>query len=222
MRLHTLTLYTAKLQEMAAFYARLGFDVQQEEHAFSLAAGTSTLQFVEQQGFSGGYHFAFNAPEHLMQQVFEDLKQKVDLCYIQDDQSYFADFQNWNAHALYFLDPDGNIVEYIGRHNLNHQDAENLFPVSISEIGLVTRDVPALVEHLKTQVGVDHFRPALADFAPLGTDEGLFIVSKSGRPWYPVGHPAKRLPLQVAVETPTGRFSIAVEQDPIDAQFQQL
>ncbi|GEM44899.1 VOC family protein [Deinococcus cellulosilyticus] len=222
MRIHTLTLYTAKLQEMAAFYARLGFSVHQEEHAFSLTAGASTLRFVAREGFSGGYHFAFNAPEHLMQQVFEDLRQKVDLCYIREDQSYFADFQNWNAHALYFLDPDGNIVEYIGRHNLNHQDAENLLPLSISEIGLVTRDVSALIECLKAQVGVDHFRPALADFAPLGTDEGLFIVSRNGRPWYPVGHPAKLLPLVVEVETSGGRFRMEVEEDPLDGQIQQL
>lgn len=222
MRIHTLTLYTAKLQEMAAFYARLGFDVQQEEHAFSLAAGASTLRFVEQQGFSGGYHFAFNAPEHLMLQVFEDLKQKANLCSIKDDQSYVADFQNWNAHALYFLDPDRNIVEYIGRHNLNHQGSDGLLPVSISEVGLVTRDVHALVEHLKTDVGVGHFRPPAPDFAPLGTDEGLFIVSRSGRPWYPVGHPATLLPLHVEVETTAGRFRIAVQEDPLDAKIRKI
>ncbi|MFN8510782.1 MAG: hypothetical protein U0Z75_09565 [Deinococcaceae bacterium] len=220
MRIQTLTLYTSKLPEMADFYARLGFGIEHGQNAFCFAAGSSKVTFKS--GLAPAeYHFTFNVPEHLMQDVLEDLQQKVDLCPIEDG-TYFANFYHWNAHALYFLDPDGSIVEYIGRHNLDHRHETQPVPLSVSEIGWVTQDVAGTVSLFKEQFGIDHFRPAAENFAPLGTDEGLLIVSQVGRPWYPVGFPAEVLPLDVEIQTDQGRFLLSVAETTLNIQIRQL
>ena len=31
-----------------------------------------------------------------------------------------VDYSHWNAHSIFFLDPGGNVVEYIARHDLKN------------------------------------------------------------------------------------------------------
>jgi hypothetical protein len=58
--------------------------------------------------------------------------------------------------------------------------------LNISEIGIVVEDVPSFVQEMQA-LGVPTFGEHGNDFAPLGTDEGLLIVVKRGRKWYPEG-----------------------------------
>ncbi len=63
-----------------------------------------------------------------------------------------ADFSFWPAHACYFEDPAGNIVELIARYNENPK-SESPFSVNsiinISEIGLIVKDAPQVAKQLK-------------------------------------------------------------------------
>src|SRR3974377_1606722 len=51
------------------------------------------------------------------------------------------EFENWDARAVYFLDPAGNIVELIAHHRLEENGREGEFDaeeiVGFSELGLV-------------------------------------------------------------------------------------
>ena len=88
-----------------------------------------------------------------------------------DDEYHFA---SWNAHACYFRDPAGNILEFIARHNLKN-DRPGEFSardiLAASEIGVVVDDVPGLATDVDRQLGLRPFAgTSAADFAALGDD----------------------------------------------------
>ena len=153
MEIKLLTLQTHKLEIMKEFYARhLGFSICEERpNRFQLQVGTSMLEFTNE-SIAGEpyYHFAFNIPANQFQEAKEWLKEKTSL--LLEDGEDEADFSFWPAHACYFEDPAGNIVELIARYNVN-SISESPFSVNtilnISEIGLIVKDAPTVGEQFK-------------------------------------------------------------------------
>ena len=104
---------------------------------------------------------------------------------------------------IYFRDPDGNILECIARHRLDNASAQAFGPASllnVSEIGWPVEDVPQSVERLEQQLGLSVFGSASDTFTPLGDDEGLLIVVKLERPWFPTAQAAQSLPLRITLK----------------------
>jgi hypothetical protein len=103
------------------------------------------------------------------------------------------DFSGWDgARAIYFRDPEGNIVEFLARP---HSPPE----LSIAEVGLPVNDVAATVDALR-EIGIEPYRDWDETFAPLGTVGGLLIVVRVGRGWLPYDVPAGAAPIEVTVE----------------------
>jgi catechol-2,3-dioxygenase len=102
--------------------------------------GTSLLHFTENLALETKYHFAFNIPSNQVESALEWLNKKVDIILDADKQS-ITQFEDWNAQAIYFYDNNGNILEFIARHDLKDNSSEdfsrNLIRC-ISEIGLVS------------------------------------------------------------------------------------
>ena len=68
-----------------------------------------------------------------------------------------AQFENWNANAVYFYDNNGNILEFIARHDLqNNQftpfNSESI--LNISEIGIVSEAPLELANQLIDKHGL--------------------------------------------------------------------
>jgi catechol 2,3-dioxygenase-like lactoylglutathione lyase family enzyme len=100
------------------------------------------------------------------------------------DVSEEYDFSSWGgARSVYFRDPEGNVGELIARPRAHAE-------LSLAEVGLPVEDVAAAVESLRRELGVPAYRDSTEDFAPLGDEEGLFIVVRIGRGWFPAGVPA--------------------------------
>ena len=101
-----------------------------------------------------------------------------------------ADFHNWNAKSFYFLDNNGNILEFIARFDLENE-AEKSFDgssiLSISEIGFVSKNIEQLSKELCEKYGLSAYskQPKLEKFIVLGTVTGLFILVEENRNWYP-------------------------------------
>ena len=153
MEIKLLTLQTNKLEMMKEFYAQqLGFSICGENpNRFQIQIGTSILEFTnEKVAGEPYYHFAFNIPANQFQEAKEWLKGKTTL--LLEDGEEEAYFSFWPAHACYFEDPAGNIVELIARSNEN-LNSESTFSVNsilnISEIGLIVKDAPIVGEQLK-------------------------------------------------------------------------
>jgi len=189
MNIRDLTLLAADPVQLAGFYADLGLSVEQHDGNVHVMAGRSVLIFTPSPGATPApYHFAFNIPQNQFAEAKTWLAARVPLVQNQDgaDEIFSAD---WNSHAVYFYDPAGNIVELIARHTLKN-DSEKPFSaaslLNISEIGIVTDDVLSLVGVFTASFGVTSYLGKFGEtFTAVGDADGLFIIVKEGRLWFP-------------------------------------
>jgi hypothetical protein len=95
-----------------------------------------------------------------------------------------VDYRHWNAHSIFFLDPAGNVVEYIARHDLKNGDNHPFGFTDIlyaSEIGLIVDDVAATATALKDLTTVSPYKGGDDRFMAMGDEYGLLLVMKRGR-----------------------------------------
>lgn len=191
MEIKLLTLQTNELEIMKGFYTQyLGFSICEERlNAFQIQVGTSILEFTNENVIGEPYyHFAFNIPANQFQEAKEWLKEKTTL--LLEDGEDEADFSFWSAHACYFEDPAGNIVELIARHNMNPNN-EAPFSVNailnISEIGLTVQDAPKVGEQLK-KVNIferdnDPITNTSLNFMQANSNGVFVLLTSLGRRW---------------------------------------
>ena len=151
------------------------------------------------------YHFAFNIPSNRIEEAHDWLKKRIDLLWLKDYNSPIADFGNWRAKSVYFLDPAGNIVEFIARADrkdiINEPFSSNHVR-NVSEIGLVFsgHSFRESIEQLLKKYDLKYFskQPRLENFCVIGDDEGLFIIVPESRNWYPCDNkPAGIFPITI-------------------------
>lgn len=206
MKILSVELQTNNLKGTLLFYHEiLGLEVLlQSETQLSFKVGGSELIFTEADLWFPHYHFAFEVPNNRLDDVADHLDNCVQWVK-QPDGGLFADFKAWNVRSIYCYDIHDNILEFIARFD-NDTASEREFDdtqyVCISEIGLVGADVGQLAAEIgqKTGVGAYLKQPAGMDFAALGDDEGLLILSGENRCWFPTNYEAKRHPTRVIIE----------------------
>lgn len=200
MKITRLELQAADLKEQALFYGEI---LELETRIIAgtqvvVRAGATELVFTQaDENQTCIYHFAFNIPENQFESAKKWIVMRAELLADQDGNTTI-DFGNWNSHSLYFKDAAGNILEFIARHNL--KNASDEFKIlSLSEIGLATEDVLALVKTFQEKTGMLPYVDETSEtFTPVGNEDGLFITVKQGRIWYPnTGIPAQFLPVRV-------------------------
>jgi catechol-2,3-dioxygenase len=206
MYIHELRLGTQCLDQQREFYTSvLELPLQTiRADQFALTVGSSTLTFTAiRQTIPLSYHFAFNISGQHFAAAKQWLAARVALLTDPNgaDEFHFAD---WNAHASYFTDPAGNVCELIARHSLPSQPPHSFTSagiLSISEIGLVVDDVPQTVQMIQRALGSPIYRGAINDlFTPVGDENGLLIVVKRGRVWFPESKvAATEAPLTVVI-----------------------
>jgi hypothetical protein len=155
-----------------------------------VGAGQTRLSFSEAIGSQAFYHFAFNIPENKIEAALEWQKKRTAMLPIPEalrdanHSNEVVDYRHWNAHSIFFLDPAGNVVEYIARHDLANR-SEGAFDTRdilyVSEIGLIVDDVLASASSLKPVAGVEQYRGGDDHFIALGDESGLLLVIKRGR-----------------------------------------
>lgn len=194
----SIELLTNNLEKTTAFYQELlDFEVvTKNQHEVTFRIGTSLIRFTENLSFNTIYHFAFNIPQNQVESALSWLQSKVEVILDTNEQS-ITKFEDWNAQAVYFYDNNGNILEFIARKDLNDHSSESFSSNLIrcvSEIGLVSDEPLALAEELIQEHGLNYFEkgPILSDFTALGDHNGLLILSRKGRNWYPTQHPAQK------------------------------
>lgn len=142
------------------------------------------------------YHFAFLIPANKIQEAHNWIAGRTSILLF-SATSTIADFSNWNAHAFYFHDNGRNIVEFIAHHDLTNQTKEPFGSpsiIGICEIGVPVEDVSKTCADLNMDYHIPYYKkgPLLDDFAVMGDDRGLLIVTKTGRGWLPTQQPAER------------------------------
>ncbi|NKB70723.1 MAG: hypothetical protein GKR89_26945 [Candidatus Latescibacteria bacterium] len=187
-RFRRIRLLTKNLEQMHTFYAEtleLPIRVDNKKKKLTVIVGESELEFVEESTESRCYHFAINIPNNMFAEAKRWLALRTKLLLdseVGTDQRFFA---NWNAHAVYFSDPDGNIGELIARHTLPICRAGVFGPdkmLHISEIGLPSPNPDELADQLMKQYDLSMYGDS--SFA-IGDEYGLFILPEVDRPWIP-------------------------------------
>ncbi|MCR8843299.1 hypothetical protein NQ117_06355 [Paenibacillus sp. SC116] len=196
------------LNEMQHFYHQvLGLElIETTASSFCVQIGSTALQFNHtEETLPSSYHFAINIPENQIDESLEFLQKAVTP--IQADGQTIVHFEHWNAHSFYFFDPDGNILECIARHNLPNASNEKFSTSSyfnISEVGFPVRDVGAVVEKMKTELGEHPWQGQSDTFTAVGAEEGLIILVKEGRQWFMSDIIAAPLPVAIHIEDARG------------------
>lgn len=211
MKIKELRLYTDKLRLQKFFYTDVLAMPLLEESAshFGVKAGATNLFF--ESGESAYYHFAFNIPYNMTQSALEWVKSNVVI--LTDEGTELIDFPNWNAKAIYFEDPAGNILEFIGREDVKVESHKSNFDPSdilnISEVGLPGNDPLALRKKLEEHLNIPHYSGDSPRFYAMGNPHGLFIlVNQHEKKWYPTDIAAKAFPLKVTVQQGKTSFKI--------------
>ncbi len=196
-----LRLFTSDLIKQQAFYEdTLELPLlEQSKESIVFRVGGSRLEFVqvERDVF---YHFAFNVPSHQFADAKTWLSERAPLIQDASGNDEFHS-QNWNADMFYFYDVSRNIVEFIARHDLKSKLTEPFSARSlecISELGIVTDNVPRTVEQIQNLTGASLYRATMDEqFVPVGDEMGLFIIVRRERIWFPETKPAVAAPFQV-------------------------
>lgn len=197
-RIRSLRLKTAEpLENMKRFYGEvLGQRILVESAtALTIAAGLTRLTFekVEPEGpYGPWYHVAFNIPENKLFLAREwqlertPLKKRLPGSSTLEDTTDVANFSHWNAHAVFFWDPAGNLLEYIARHTMKNAAEGPFTPEDIlyaSEIGLIVEQVAKEADAWERGLSLPSYLAAGPDFRPMGDEYGLLIVFSVGREW---------------------------------------
>ncbi len=211
-----LILRTDALDALRRFYTQvLEFSLLREDvDSLALRAGETELCF--RAGAEPGtlYHFAFNIPENKLPAAKRWLAPRCPLVRREDGADEY-EFPAWNARAIYCLDPAGNIVEFIARHDLPNARPGDFRPHDIlyaSEIGLVVDDVRQATDAACRTLGLDVYRGSLSDqFAAVGDPHRLLIIVQRGRAWSAGGgRTASPWPVEALIPAPRpGRFESA-------------
>ena len=206
MKLHHIQIQSNNIQETAAFYQNvLNLPIlEKDSRSVTIQVGKSVLKFIENLQFNSIYHFAFNIPQNKLEEAIQWATNKLDLIVI-EDTTVIANFENWNANAIYFYDNNGNILEFIVRYDLNNAQTEPFNSQSIlniSEIGIVNENPLMLANQLITQHGLEFFSKNDNSklFTALGDDEGLLIMVRPNRNWYPTQIPSESNTTEVRIE----------------------
>lgn len=192
-----------RLGDLASFYGgQLGLPTTDAATHASVTVGRTRLDFT---GTTGDpfYHFAFLVPGNRFDAVAAWASKRVELLPDRETGEPIFDFASWEATALYFHDPAGNIVELIAHHGLGDSSAVGAFGGSelleVSEVGVVG-DPPTLAAQLDGSLGLRLWDGTLSGhdrLAFLGEKARSVILSRAGRPWLPTGRPAEAYPVEI-------------------------
>ena len=194
------------LLELAEFYgSHLGLRVAKPKAGgVAVEVGETALELLPVSG-TPFYHFALLAPGNRFEAVLDWARERVDLLPNRTTGETVFDFTNWDAKALYFHDPAGNIVELIAHRGAGESGVVGAFTagelLGVSEVGLVG-DPAALARVLERNLGLELWDGTVEGegrLAFVGEKARTLILCNAGRPWLPTGRPAEAHPVEVVL-----------------------
>lgn len=187
MNLAEITLASARPEAQRVFYSgTLGLEVAGAEGMPGVRIGTGRLVF--EPGSWSPQHIAFRIPSTAYADALAWLGSRVELLTGAGGGPEFA-FPDWNADAMYFRDPDGNVLELIAHHDLPEPYAPPFTPgamLGVCEAGVPVDDMRAFLRWLEGRTGARRWSGDGVTFAAAGDKRGSLIVVPRGRPWHPV------------------------------------
>ena len=209
MLIHSLTLESRDPQAQKEFYSDLlGFRSKSEtQDLIQLETGSTDLAFRKSES-DQFYHFAFMIPQVSLEECMEFVEGKgIELLPFQGHKVVHFD----RGRAIYFLDPDGNIAEFIERPNAKRKKSGPFTideVVRLNEIGFPSLDTLAKADELIEKYGIEPIAKQRFDeeFCWVGDFEGVVLVPSLGRGWLPTGRKAVENSFEIEFQTAKGTF----------------
>jgi catechol 2,3-dioxygenase-like lactoylglutathione lyase family enzyme len=207
-----LAVASARLDAVAGFYERtLGFAVERRDGRILVPVGADVLELVATaEAADPFHHFALLVPGDRFDAARAWLGERAETL-ARDDGGTVFPFDFWDARAVYFHDPAGNIVELIAHAGTAERGAAGDFSAAelagLSEVGIVVDDPAAAVAALERELGLELWSGDAAQLAFVGAKAHTLILAPPGRGWLPTGRPAEP---HAATVTVTGGTKSAV------------
>ncbi|HMH58194.1 MAG TPA: VOC family protein [Galbitalea sp.] len=205
MRFTSLAITASNVVEAENFYRGvLGLETRRVADGFDVMIGRTTLMVHNGATPWGGIHLAITIPRNRFDEAKAWLSARTPLSTVDGADEFALADEPWRSKSLYFRGPDGIVLEFITRDRLENDSSEPFSSASllcISEAGVASQNVRTTVAELNSQYGAEPFGVGADEFAPIGDDNGLFIVVADGRPWFsaPDSH-ARGAPADIRVE----------------------
>ena len=204
MRITEILLKSANLDKMSSFYADLGLQIDKSvSDQISFQVGWTKIRFKLSDNHVP-YHYCFLIPSNKLEQALIWMQNFTSII-TNEENSEITYFENWNAHSIYFWDPDGNIVELITRHDLDYtsHDTFNASEIlGLNEIGLPTYNITGTQEFLSKSMGTTSWLGNDKVFGTHGDLEGLLLLPNPEfkKTWYPTQTPIEIAKVEFKVE----------------------
>lgn len=205
MRIQQVTLETNHLEEMKRFYMQVlrCTLVEKTDVSVTMQAGETLLTFQQTDEGVPFYHFAFFLRPDLIDEMVADVKANTRLLKDEEGEEEFFASLFWKCRQFYFEDPQRNIVEFLARTD-EPVDPQAGPIVRVLEVGMPVPHGQALANEL---TAISNVIPSeSATFRFYGDREGVFVIVKTDRPWFPTDRPATVHPITVAVKGETDRI----------------
>lgn len=188
MKIDQLNLYSTQIDDQWQFYKGiLGLPCDRiADQTFRVNTLHTQLEF-QHSGPEQYYHFAFLLPTGTMHEAITYLESRgIELLML--DGEKIVHFNP--GQAIYFKDPDGNIVEWIERPSVQDGTGLKFDPanlVCVNEIGLPVERPRNTARLLMDRDGIIPENPEgfSDEFCWVGDARGVLIVVKKGRNWLP-------------------------------------
>lgn len=166
------------------------------------------------------YHFCFLIPSNKLNESLAWMQKRVEIVEVEKGE-HIVHFDTWNAHSFYFYDADGNIAEFIVRHDLENTTNEPFglnHVICVNEIGLGTNDPKALNSKLEQEIGSTFWKGDLERFATNGCQEGLFLLPNYNLKdvWFPSQIKIKPEPVHALIENNGELFKVSYQNNDIN------
>lgn len=218
MKIIELHLYTNDLEETRDFYGRImQFQITNEnDQSFRFNAGESAIYFHEIKNEKPVYHFAFHIPNNKLQEAINWVSERTPVLPY-SDESLIAEFKNWNAQSFYFHDNNSNILEFITHYDrqILADDPFSIHSINhVIEIGLPAKNVLETCNKIKEDHGIDFYAkgPVTENFAVMGDEDGMMILTKEGNTWLPVNQIAERFKSEMILEMNSKKIKIEIHK----------
>ena len=213
MHIHHVTIQVPNPDRTARFFSEaLKAPVIETARGITVTIGRSRLTLEQGHRHPNGYyHLAFDIPENAITEAHDRLRHVVEILPAGDD-GIVTTSPSWNAHSVYFNAPGNLNLELIACHRLPNATSRPFgFPdiQNISEVGVPVANPLEATEELRTAFGLESFQEPSETFAPVGGDDGLIILVKTGRIWFPTDDQSTTdRPLSVEIDGPKRQLMV--------------
>lgn len=203
MQIESVVFQTNQIESMREFYGEtLELPITSRDvDSFSVAAGSTTVTFERTNTANQNYHFALRVPNGQLIPAAHWLLERTELSE-HPTGSKVVEFTQLNSESIYFVDPAGNLIEFVARSDLDDTVEGDFSPTyirSMNEIGMPVNEVAPMISFLTDRIGIESLGDVDADIVSIGDLNGMIVIAQAGTDWFMSDKTKRVEPLEISI-----------------------